>query len=87
MSLLSILWYTLVVTLERTNLRRGGNPRTRMPSVVNLDDGVQGSIQLLVGLEEGELYDEEVLERLAAQLCYEFARRLCRSACKAADLY
>ena len=76
MSLLSILWYTLVVTLERTNLRRGGNPRTRMPSVVNLDDGVQGSIQLLVGLEEGELYDEEVLDNFAPELVDEFSRCL-----------
>ena len=80
MSLLSILWYTLVVTLERTNLRRGGNPRTRMPSVVNLDDGVQGSIQLLVGLEEGELYDEEVLERLPAQLSHKLPCSFSRAA-------
>ena len=55
--------------------------------VVNLDNRVHGRIELISRLEEGELDDEEVLERLAAQLCYEFARRLCRSACKAADLY
>ena len=44
--------------------------------IVALDDGVQRRIELVSGLEEGELDDEEVLEDLAAELRNELSSSL-----------
>ena len=49
--------------------------------VVDLDDRVHGCVELLGGLEEGELDDEEVLEGLSAQLGHKLSSSLCRPAC------
>ena len=55
--------------------------RNRAYLVIHLDDGIHGRVELLGGLEEGELDDEEVLERLAAQLRDQLASGLRGPAC------
>ena len=55
--------------------------RTQVNLVIHLDDGVHGRIELLGRLEEGELDDEEVLERLAAKLRDQLASGLRGPAC------
>ena len=53
--------------------------------VVDLDDGIHGSVELGRGVEEGELDDEEVLEGLPAELGHKLPRGLGGSACTKPD--
>ena len=50
-------------------------------SIIALDDGVQWGIELVCGLEEYELDDEEILDDLAPELSHQFPRGLRGSPC------
>jgi hypothetical protein len=52
-----------------------------------LYDGIYGSVQLFATLEENQLYDEQILERLASLLSDELACGLCGTAYQEPSAY